>query len=128
MRNTLDEMEEMERESRILSAYEFVKNTTGSLDTVFQILESHAKTTGFDKVQTDFIKKLMRTQALDTAIVASYFFRHCLEQQSDASTAIHAIAWENLSTQMRTFMLTFDPHQTFEENYENNWKHGKHNR
>lgn len=128
MRNILDEMEDMERESRISSAFEFVKNTTGSLDTVFDILEKHAKTTGFDKVQTEFIKKLMRTQALDTAIMAAYFFRHCLERQNDASTAIHALAWENLSTQMRTFMLTFDPHQTFDENYENNWKHGKHNR
>lgn len=128
MKNILDEMEDMERESRIKSAYEFVKNTTGSIDTVFDILESHAKTTGFDEVQTEFIKKLMRTQALDTALTASYFFHHCLEKQSDASTAIHALAWERLSSQLREFMITFDPHQTFEENYENNWKHGKHNR
>lgn len=121
MTNILDQLQELENSSRVAAAYEFVSVTTNSLEIVSDILATHAETTNFDKLQTDFIMKLLRVQALDTAVHAAFFFKKTLSAP-DTETRVHELCWADLSEQCKQFMINFDPHQTFEENYYNNWK------
>jgi len=121
MGNILDALNELENASRVEAAWEFVRITTNSHEIVSDILENNNKTTLFDKEQLDFVKKLMRVQALDTAVHCAFFFKKTLSAP-DTETRVHELCWTDLSKQCKEFMLKLDPHITLEENYNKIWK------
>jgi hypothetical protein len=118
MESLFDKLKRHEAQLRKQATYELLIKSTSGVQLIEELIDGEE--TLFGTNQKEFIKKVLRMAVLDTLLHASCCFRDTLNTDEDLRT--HVSAWTDIVSELRNYMVTIDPQQTFEENNQNNWQ------